>query len=62
MDLTGPAQSGISQRMLGVGLPHGGATWFFKMTGPADLVGKQKAAFEAFVKSVKFDGGKGANP
>src|SRR5207244_13070535 len=33
--------SGPRQRMLAVGLPHAGATWLFKMTGPADLVGKQ---------------------
>ena len=48
--------------VLAAGLPHAGDTWFFKMTGPAELVGRQKSAFEAFVTSVKFDGGKGANP
>jgi hypothetical protein len=63
VDASQPEQgSGPRQRMLAVGLPHARATWFFKMTGPADLVGKQKSAFEAFVKSVAFDGGKGANP
>jgi hypothetical protein len=36
-------------------------TWFIKMRGPADLVGRQLAAFEAFLKSVRFDGGTGAN-
>ena len=50
------------RRILGVVLPHGGDTWFFKMDGPASLVEKQKPVFEAFVKSVRFDGGKGAKP
>jgi len=63
LDLVGPGTGGEkATRMLAVSLPHDDRTWFFKMTGPAELVGKQKAAFEAFVKSVKFDGGKGANP
>jgi hypothetical protein len=63
LDLVGPGTGGQkTTRMLAVSLPHDDHTWFFKMTGPAELVGKQKAAFEAFVKSVKFDGDKGANP
>jgi hypothetical protein len=44
------------KRMLGAVVPHGGQTWFFKMTGPADAVGRQRDAFEAFLKSVRFDG------
>jgi hypothetical protein len=52
VDLTGP---GGGQRLLVVLLPRGGRTWFFKMMGPADLVGRQKSAFEAFVKSVRFE-------
>jgi hypothetical protein len=48
------------QRTLVVVVPHGGQTWFFKMSGAADLVARQQAAFEAFMKSVKFDGGTGA--
>ena len=31
-------------------------TWFFKMTGDADLVEQQKPAFLAFLKSLKFSG------
>ena len=63
LDLVGPGTgSEKATRMLAVSLPHDDHTWFFKMIGPAELVGKQKAAFEVFVKSVKFDGGKGANP
>ncbi len=49
VDLIGP-----SQRTLAVMLARGDSTWFFKMKGPADLVGRQKSAFEQFMKSVKF--------
>ncbi len=52
VDLSSPDDR---QRMLVVLVPRGERTWFFKMMGPADLVGRQKAAFEAFVKSVRFD-------
>src|SRR5262249_43446616 len=56
VDLAGP-DGARRERILGLILPRGGVTWFFKMRGPADLVGKQRDAFEAFVKSVRFDGG-----
>jgi hypothetical protein len=57
VDLTGPEVNGKpSQRILGVVLPQGEQTWFFTLKGPADLVEKQKPAFETFVKSVRFDG------
>jgi hypothetical protein len=39
-------------------LLHGGQSWFVKLTGPADLVGQQQSAFEAFVKSLRFEAGK----
>ena len=39
-------------RMLGAIVPYGGATWFFKLTGPVDLVAKEKPAFEAFVQTL----------
>jgi hypothetical protein len=61
VDLTGPGADGTPpQRMLGVMLPRGEGMWFFKIIGPADVVEKQKSTFEAFVKSVRFDGGKGS--
>ena len=41
-------------RLLGVVAERGPVTWFFKLQGPADQVGEQKTAFEAFVTSVKF--------
>jgi hypothetical protein len=53
VDLAGPRL-----RTLAVMLTREDHTWFFKMRGARDLVGKQKGAFEAFVKSVKFK----ANP
>jgi hypothetical protein len=53
VDLVGP--EGRRQRVLGVVVPQGGWTWFFTMKGPADLVEKQKAAFESFLKSVRFE-------
>jgi hypothetical protein len=52
LDMNGP-----KERMLVGILPHGGQSWFFKMTGPADLVGAQRANFEAFVKSLRFEAG-----
>jgi len=39
-------------RLLGAWLRQGGRAWFFKMMGPADLVGAQKDNFLAFLKSV----------
>jgi hypothetical protein len=48
--------AGRKLRILGVILPHDGSTWFVKMTGPPELVGREKAPFEAFVKSFKLDG------
>ncbi|MFZ9838926.1 MAG: hypothetical protein ACO3JJ_10385 [Opitutaceae bacterium] len=41
------------QRILGAMIPHGGATWFFKLTGPAALVAREKPAFNAFLATIK---------
>jgi hypothetical protein len=54
VDLTGPAGVGGGQRILAVMLPQQGRTWFFKMIGPENLVGRQKQAFEGFVTSVRL--------
>lgn len=51
VDLAGP-----SKHMIGVIAERDGATWFYKMVGPDPLVAEQKAAFEAFVRSIRFDG------
>jgi hypothetical protein len=56
-DLVAPGDDAGRKRILGVMLNRKGSSWFFKMTGPADLVGKNKDAFEKFVGSVKFEGG-----
>lgn len=45
--------AGNGQRILGASVPYQGATWFFKLSGPDALVAKEKAAFTAFVDSIK---------
>jgi hypothetical protein len=52
VDLAGP-----KGRTLGGVLLHGGRSWFVKLQGPAELVGKRQAAFEAFLKSLRFAAG-----
>ena len=42
-----------AQRILGAMVPHAGGTWFFKLMGPAGLVAKEKAAFAAFLETIK---------
>lgn len=48
-DMVGP--NGI--RLLGAIVPHGGETWFFKLTGPDALVSKERAAFREFIQTIK---------
>ncbi len=45
---------GAEKRILGAIIVRGDRAWFFKMIGPPDDVGKHKAEFEAFVKSLKI--------
>lgn len=52
VDLAQPAGE-KSQRMLGAIVPHDGATWFFKLSGPAATVAAQREAFLAFLRTVK---------
>jgi hypothetical protein len=59
VDLANPNKTDVD-RILGVVAERGPVTWFFKMQGPPNQVAQQKAAFEAFIESVKF-GGTGAN-
>lgn len=40
-------------RLLGAIVPAGANTWFFKLTGPAALLEREKPIFLAFLKSVK---------
>jgi hypothetical protein len=46
---------GTDKRMVVVWVPSGTDWWFFKLTGPGDVVAKQQENFETFLKSVKFD-------
>jgi hypothetical protein len=48
-DITGGAQ-----RIIAVIFHRDDVAWFFKVTGDADLVEKQKPAFVSFLKSVQF--------
>ncbi len=53
-DLTGTvAEKGVT-RILGGWLRQPDRVWFFKMMGPADLVGAQRDAFMAFLQSVSL--------
>ena len=61
VDLTGAATAKPQQRMLAAIVPHAGRVWFFKLLGPADVVGAQKANFESFMHSLK-PGAAGAAP
>jgi hypothetical protein len=53
VDLAGPH----GKRMLAVISFRGDRSWFVKMLGPTELVGKQKPEFEKFVRSLRFGGG-----
>jgi hypothetical protein len=56
LDITGQESTDkVGQRIVAVVLPREKPTWFFRMAGPRRLVGDQKAVFEAFVKSFRFE-------
>lgn len=48
LDADGPAQ-----HLLGAIVPLGDSTWFFKLTGPSAAVSRDKAAFLAFLRTLK---------
>jgi hypothetical protein len=52
VDCAGTAPSG-AQRIVAAIVPLQGATWFFKMTGPAALVEDEKPAFMALLRTVQ---------
>lgn len=57
VDLTNdnpPQEMTYAPRTIAATLTRNGYSWFFKMTGDAPLVGKEKEPFLAFLKSVKF--------
>jgi hypothetical protein len=55
LDLTGPDKGDKTQRIQVVMVQQGQNTWFFKLMGPASLVGEQAPTFEAFIQSVRFE-------
>ena len=52
VDLTSTSAT-APQRVLGAIVPHGEATWFFKVTGPAPLIAREQAAFADFLKTIR---------
>ncbi len=55
-DMTGKAQDAQPARRLLIAMvPAGESVWFFRMLGPADAVQQQRANFDAFLKSVRFE-------
>ncbi len=54
---TGSATNAAPNSIMVAVLPHGGATWFFKMAGAADVMATQKPALVEFLKSVSFVAG-----
>lgn len=56
VELTGTdSRSGQPSCTFGVIVPRGDSSWFFKLTGDVALAQREKANFEAFVQSVKFE-------
>ena len=51
-------RSGQPAGLVGVVLPLGGQTWFYKLTGDTGVVAAQKAALIQFVQSAKYPAGK----
>lgn len=51
-DISGTSK-GAPTRILGAMIPYDGSTWFVKLLGPDALVAKERAAFVAFLDTVK---------
>ena len=45
---------GAEKRILGAVISNGGKSWFFKLTASNALVARERPAFEALVRSVRF--------
>jgi hypothetical protein len=55
VDLSGTdAHTGKPARLIGVIVPEGSQTWFYKLMGDPDVVAQQKDAFTGFVQSAKY--------
>ena len=48
------ARSGQPASLVGVMVPQGGQTWYYKLMGDGKVVAGQKGAFTKFVQSVKY--------
>lgn len=51
---TPPPAAATDQQTLGLIVPVGDTSWFFKLTGEARTVQAQEAVFDAFLQSIKF--------
>jgi hypothetical protein len=54
VDFTGTDAGGQPGRMVAVSVPHGGQTWFYKLTGSGAVVSREKDAFTQFVQTVRY--------
>ena len=52
VELVGPESSGARKAIFGAVVPRGDRSWFFKLTGDAQLAEREKPKFEEFLKSV----------
>ena len=57
-----PAAPATEQQTLGLIVPVGDNSWFFKLTGDAKSVEPQQSAFLEFAKSIKFSTGADPQP
>jgi hypothetical protein len=49
-----PSDAEIAQRILVAMVKQTDRTWFFRISGPADLVAKERPVFTRFLASVRF--------
>jgi hypothetical protein len=54
VDFTGTDAGGQPSRMVAASVPHGGQTWFYKLTGAGAVVSREKDAFTQFVQTVRY--------
>ncbi len=54
VDFKGKDRTGKPSRLLAAILPHGGDTWFYKLTGDEALVEREKAAFLNLVQTASY--------
>jgi hypothetical protein len=51
-----------SDRMLAAIVPHGDTAWFFKLSGPVEVVAKHADTFQSLIQSVSFPKSAGGKP